>query len=523
MLPRMMHRPTMSEPAPGSPEESLAWAALRGQMSQLYRTLSADTRIPQTVVIVPSLSLDVRELSKVTGFYHYEERQLVNLMLLRQPRTKIIYVTSQPLDPVVVDYYLAMLPGVPRSHAKARLIMIDCNDRSLQPLTSKVLARPRLMERIRQEIDDPKLAHLVCFNSTNLEKTLAVRLGIPLHATDPELSHLGSKSGSRQLFREAGVDFPFGFEDLRTPDDIARGLAAIKRREPGARRAVVKLNEGFSGEGNALFHFGDLDPGQPESDLAKRIHDALPGLKFEAPQETWDGFSGKYAEMGGVVEAFVEGDHKTSPSVQCRVNAIGEAQVISTHDQVLGGPSGQVFLGATFPADDAYRLDIQGSGDRIARVMAEHGVIGRFGIDYVSVKDSSGRWKHMAIEVNLRKGGTTHPFLTLKFLTGGNYSISDGNFYSLQGKPKYYFATDTIQSDRYVGLRAEDLIDIAVYHGLHFHGPTERGVVFHLIGALSEFGKLGMVAIGDNLQQARFLYRQTLQVLDAETGPRRES
>jgi hypothetical protein len=506
--------------APGSPEESVLWEELRARMPQLYRTLSADTRIPQTVVVVPSLSLDVRELSKVTGFYHYEERQLVNLMLLRQPRTKLIYVTSQPLDPVVVDYYLAMLPGVPRSHALARLVMLDCNDRSLQALSAKILARPRLMERIRQEIDDPILAHLVCFNSTPLERTLAVRLGIPLHATDPALSHLGSKSGSRRMFREAGVEFPFGFEDLRTPEDIAQGLAAIKKVEPIARRAVVKLNEGFSGEGNALFPYEDLDPKLPEKELASIILDRLPRLRFEAPQETWPEFAGKYAEMGGVVEAFVEGQIKTSPSAQCRVNAIGEAQVISTHDQVLGGPSGQVFLGATFPAADDYRLEIQASGRQIAEVMARHGVIGRFGIDYVSVRESTGRWRHFAIEVNLRKGGTTHPFLTLKFLTGGTYSLADGNLYSLQGKPKYYFATDTIQSPRYVGLRAEDLIDISVYHGLHFHGPTERGVVFHLIGALSEFGKLGMVAIGDNLQQARFLYRQTLQVLDAETGAR---
>jgi hypothetical protein len=71
-----------------------------------------------------------------------------------------------------------------------------------------------------------------------------------------------------------------------------------------------------------------------------------------------------------------------------------------------------------------------------------------------------------------------------------------------------------------VGLRAEDLVDISVYHNLHFHAPSERGVVFHLIGALSEFGKIGVVAIGDNLQQAHFLYRQALQVLDQETGAR---
>jgi hypothetical protein len=35
------------------------------------------------VVIVPSLSMDPRELRRSPGVYHYEERMLVNLMLLR--------------------------------------------------------------------------------------------------------------------------------------------------------------------------------------------------------------------------------------------------------------------------------------------------------------------------------------------------------------------------------------------------------------------------------------------------------
>ncbi|MCB9679283.1 MAG: carboxylate-amine ligase [Alphaproteobacteria bacterium] len=509
----------MKYPAPGSPEELTAYAKLQAQVPELFHQLSKDTRIPQTVVIVPSLSMDPRELSKITGVYHYEERMLVNLMLLRQPRTRLIYVTSQQLDPTVVDYYLALLPGVPTSHARSRLVMLHCNDRSNQPLSKKILARPRLIDRIRREIRTPARAHMVCFNSTDLERSLSVRLGIPLNSVDPALNDLGTKSGCREVFRAAGVNLPFGFERVKSAHEIAECLAEIKRRDPAARRAVVKLNEGFSGEGNALFYYGDLDAGDGPETLVAKIEDRLPTLKFEAPQETWQGFLEKYEEMEGVVEAFVEGEKKESPSAQCRVNAVGEAQVISTHDQVLGGPSGQVFLGCTFPAHQDYRMEIQESGALVAEELARRGVIGRFGIDYVSVKQPDGTYEHHAIEVNLRKGGTTHPFLTLKFLTAGNYNMEDGLFYAPSGRPKYYFATDTLQEERYKGLRAEDLVDISVYHGLHFHGPSERGVVFHLIGALSEFGKLGVVSIGDNLQQARFLYKQTIQVLDEETGP----
>lgn len=508
-----------SWPQPGSPEELSAYAKLQTRVPELYHALSRDPRTPQTVVIVPSLSMDKRELAKISGVYHYEERMLVNLMLLRQPRTRLIYVTSQQLDPTVVDYYLALLPGVPTSHARSRLVMLHCNDRSNTPLSRKILDRPRLSERIRREVRVTERAHMVCFNSSSLERTLAVRLGLPLNSVDPSLNDLGTKSGCREVFRAAGVNLPFGFERLHTPDEIAEGLAEIKKHEPEARRAVVKLNEGFSGEGNALFYFDDIDPKASMATMKSQIIDKLPNLRFEAPKESWESFGEKYADMGGVVEAFVEGDKKESPSAQCRVNAIGEPQVISTHDQVLGGPSGQVFLGCTFPAADAYRMDIQRSGAKVAAELARRGVIGRFAVDYVSVLQPDGTYEHTAIEVNLRKGGTTHPFLTLKFLTAGQYNLEDGLFYAPSGRPKYYFATDTLQEDRYKGLRAEDLVDISVYHGLHFHGPSERGVVFHLIGALSEYGKLGVVAIGDNLQQAKFLYRQTLQVLDEETGP----
>lgn len=497
---------------PGSPEEIAAFHSLQAQLPALFTKVTSRRTQEQTVVVVPSLSLDPQELAKVTGVHHYEERMLYMLMLLRRPRTRVVFVTSQQLDPIVVDYFLHLLTGVPSSHARERLILLHCSDASKQPLSAKVLARPRLIERIRAAIPDPGLAHLVCFNSSDYERSLAVRLGIPLYANDPSLYHLGTKSGCRKVFREAGVTFPDGFEDLRDGDDIVEALATLRERTPAMRRAVVKLNDGFSGEGNALFYFDGAD-GLGGADLRSWVRERLPALRFEAPGETWERFHGKFREMQGVVEAFVEGQEKRSPSSQNRVNAHGGAMAISTHDQVLGGPSGQVFLGCTFPADDEYRLEVQEAGLRIAQALATKGVIGRFATDFVSVKED-GVWKHHAIEVNLRKGGTTHPFLTLRFLTDGSYNAEDGLFYSQTGRPKYYYASDSLQSDAYKGLGPADLVDLAVVNELHFHSSSERGVVFHLIGALSEFGKLGLVCIGDNWQQARFLYRKTKDTLD---------
>ena len=500
---------------PGSPDEIAAFHRIQARLPPLFDRVTGDRRQEQTVVVIPSLSLDPEELAKVTGVHHYEERMLYMLMLLRRPRTRLIYVTSQAIDPIVIDYFLHLLTGVPSSHARERLTLLHCSDASKIPLSAKVLARPRLMERIRAAIPDPAECHLVVFNSSPLERTLAVQLGIPLYASDPALYHLGTKSGCRKAFREAGVLFPDGYEDLRDGDDIAAALAALKQQHPEMRRAVVKLNDGFSGEGNALFYF-DGCTATSEADCRVWAAENLHNLKFEAPGEHWERYHKKFKEMQGVVEQFVEGKIKRSPSSQNRVNARGRAMPISTHDQVLGGPSGQVFLGCTFPAEEEYRLAIQEAGLRVAQALGDKGVIGRFATDFVSVKDS-GQWEHYAIEVNLRKGGTTHPFLTLRFLTDGSYDPDTGQFFSQNGHPKYYYASDSVQSDQYKGIGPADLVDIAVMNELHYHAATDRGVVFHLIGALSEFGKLGLVCIGDNRQQAEFLYRRTRSVLDAVT------
>jgi hypothetical protein len=189
--------------------------------------------------------------------------------------------------------------------------------------------------------------------------------------------------------------------------------------------------------------------------------------------------------------------------------------IISTHDQVLGGPSGQIFLGSTFPANAEYSRDIQEAGWRVAEVLKHRGALGRFAIDFISVKREE-RWEHAAIEINLRKGGTTHPYLMLRFLTDGTYDPENGLYCTPTGQPCYYYASDNLQSPAYKGLTPDDLVDISVDFGLHFDGAAQQGVVFHLIGALSEYGKLGTVCIGGNRQSAEKFYRDTVAVLDRE-------
>ena len=47
------------------------------------------------------------------------------LLLLRQPRARLVYVTSQAIHPDVIDYYLDLLPGVIAGHARKRLFLVS--------------------------------------------------------------------------------------------------------------------------------------------------------------------------------------------------------------------------------------------------------------------------------------------------------------------------------------------------------------------------------------------------------------
>lgn len=85
----------------------------------------------QDLVCIPSLSFDQEELKKITGCIHYEERQLFNLLLLKHPSTRIIYITSTPLDPTIINYYISLLPqNVSRDDIDKRLILLSTNDLS---------------------------------------------------------------------------------------------------------------------------------------------------------------------------------------------------------------------------------------------------------------------------------------------------------------------------------------------------------------------------------------------------------
>src|SRR5204862_2359415 len=94
---------------------------LQKNLVPLWKSIERFSQDPQTIVVVPSMSIDAINSGAV--MQAYEERFLFLLLLLRQPRARLIYVTSQTILPSIIDYYLVLLPGVFQSHTRHRIFL----------------------------------------------------------------------------------------------------------------------------------------------------------------------------------------------------------------------------------------------------------------------------------------------------------------------------------------------------------------------------------------------------------------
>ena len=162
---------------------------------------------------------------------------------------------------------------------------------------------------------------------------------------------------------------------------------------------MLKLDNGVSGLGNAIVDLAEAD-------------DPRRAIELEDDELTLDDYFAALADEGGILEERIEGESFRSPSVQLRLSPAGQVDIMSTHDQVLGGPHGQTYFGCHFPADPAYAERIAAEGLKVGRRLVREGAIGRAAVDFAAVRQN-GVWSPYALEINLRCGGTTHPLFAL--------------------------------------------------------------------------------------------------------------
>ena len=437
--------------------------------------------------MLPSATFPLSELRKIVGIQYYEERLLCMLLLLRRPGVRMVYVTSLPVDEVIVEYYLNFLPDP--AGARARLTMVTLDDPDPEALSAKLRRRSDVLDEVRAAAGPADQAYILPFNVTDHERAVSEGVGLPLYGPTPGAAALGSKTGSRQVAERAGVEILPGAEALRSVADVESAVARLARDE-GVGSVVVKLNNGFSGQGNALLDVSEL-----------RLPITETPTIFCASEESWPSFTAKIAAEGAVVEELVREAGVVSPSVQLRIAPSGGFEVISTHDQILGGPANQVYLGCRFPADPSYRLAIQERAERVATVLSAEGVIGSFGIDFLVLPDG----RVYLSEINLRMGGTTHPHWMARLATDGAYVHDTGELVA-DGAPRFYVASDNLKAPELVGRTPAEIIETVHRRGWTFDRDTRTGAMVHLLGALPAHGKMGTTCVATSPEEAAALF-----------------
>jgi hypothetical protein len=472
----------------------------------------------RSVVVLPSRSVD-RWHEPPAETRSYEERLLSFLFDLHDPALELTYVTSLPVARSTIDYYISLLPRRLRLSARKRLRLVSLGDGGARPLSEKLLEHPHVLEQIRRTLAGSKSAYLMPYNSTALERDIALALDIPLFGAGPDQAWVGTKSGSRALFAGARVPHPLGAEQIRTSHDAVDAICALRAAKPELAALIIKLDHAVSGEGNATVDLAGLPIPGARGERAL-IEQRLERLVPEVEGVSRAAYLRKLAAHGGVIEERITGPELRSPSVQLEITPAGAVTLLSTHDQILHGRSGQQFAGCRFPADPRYAPVISALAQRVAERLADMGVIGRLAIDFLVTRGNEDRWHPHALEVNLRMGGTTHPFQTLTRLTGGRYNAQTASFTTRLGHTRHYVATDHLEIQQFQALDQAGLLARATREDLRFDQDRGRGVVFHMLSSVEPLATVGVMAIADDPQRADDLYDRVHTAL-ARAGRKR--
>ena len=453
---------------------------------------------PHVLVALPSYSVGETLLS------HYgprvpalEHRYLVvHGMLQRITSCDLVFIGSQDPGEEIRDYYLSLVPPQQQADVQARFHTVEVQDGTHRSVAEKLLDQPRAMAEVQRLIAG-RPAFIEPWNVTEHEVDVALALQLPVNGAPPDVRPLAYKSAGRWLFREAGVPLPYGHEDVRTVDDVLAAVADIQQARPQCRAVVVKHDDSGAGDGNAVLSLdGD------SADVRARV-EALPEWYLHD------------LRAGGIVEERIIGEEFTSPSAQLDVLPGGGVRLLATHEQELGGDEGQVYLGCRFPADPAYSAELGRHATAVGEQLARHGALGRMSVDFAAARDAAGAWRVYALEVNLRKGGTTHPYAALRNYVRGAYDGGAGQWRTEDGQARAYQATDNFVSESWVGLAPATVIKALSERGLHFDHRTRTGVVLHMLSCLAIDGRFGLTAIGRDRDHAAKLSEATRAALEA--------
>lgn len=459
------------------------------------------------LLLVPSYSADSRTLASIEGLDSWAERHLIELRHLLHPKNRLVLITPTPISDACLDIVVQLMPSAPPHWWRGRLRCISLNDRSPRSLTDKLLERPRLLDHLALQLRPG--AVLASYSVSEQEMCLAEQLRLQLQGSPAHLAPLGSKAGSAEVFKSVGLPHPRSTELCLSLEELAHATEALADAYPDIEQMVVKLNCMAGGRGNAPLALALSSWRQGSANQRRRtLKQALEALAMPLPH-----WQEELRRHGAIAQELIRAPAGalSSPSVQLWIDTHGAVEIVSTHEQCLGGPHGQSFRGCRFPARQAYAQAVMAMAERLGRHLAERGCRGPVLLDLLAKREQS-HWRLWAIEINLRKGGTTHPFQLAATATGARFDRTSGQLLCPDGNAVFYEASDELHQPPWRGLLPEQLIDGLVQRGLYFNSASRRGCIPMRLGSLSEHGLLGVTSVGHSRRDAALLMQQLLDV-----------
>ncbi|MFE4968165.1 hypothetical protein [Streptomyces sp. NPDC056660] len=500
-------------------------------LDRLDATLRARTGL-RLRLVCPSQEFGAEEMSFGVGRWLSSSRGLwESLRVASEADLAMVMLQAPAIGADVEDYLLGitppsmtpsgLIPPSPASAAdrRARHALVELDDDGDRHLSEKVLDDVHLVRRMGRTVALARRAGhtvegLACFASSPRMAALAHALGTDLLEVDPRMLGWGYKSGSRQLFRAAGVShLPGSYVADHDVASLAVRLAALVRIH-GPGQWVVKLDHGFgSGHGNAFVAVDTDRPSAVERELRASLRPMGMGVRRTH-------FLQWLAAVGAVVERRAGGEPGTvimHPSALAHLrrepDGLASVELLGVHDQLVGTAGD--YLGCCYPARREYRAEVERQALKLFAALAARGVSGHVGVDFMAVSPSGRAATSLfATEINMRQTGSTHPNRTVRAVLPLAPGVP-GRLVGRDGHDVYFRATDSVLSPSSRGMSAAPLI--AALHRsprLRLDRDAGRGVVPHLWPTLGRFGKMGVTAIGRSAAECERLVTEFTELLD---------
>lgn len=396
------------------------WKNNMNQLMEEWRKPQSHTQ-KKVVIYIPSISASEFFRTNMSHIGAMQNAAISCLAQLADPRVDLIYITPVYFGPTEKAYIEKFLALMNISILPKRLTFIvpelsrDLPDTI--PVAQALWYSSSTLKKLRciNEFNN-KESVIIPGDLGWVEKRIANYLGIRMLSSEPIVAHeLTSKSQSKKIFIETGMNIPIGAHDIYNEEDLLVSLTRLMSSNLDISRWVIRLNADHNGEGTVYVDAHKLPiiqalkneqttlmntTADPEAwferhvqlNARKRILNSFQESNMSIMQicrrdlfPTWSVFLKFIKQVGVVIEAeppLMQGRLES----YCFVDPCGEAHV---------SPGGMVISehyqrqGVVYPQAVIHPNALQGATRALASKLYDtFGVIGYFTVSYTAFYDS---------------------------------------------------------------------------------------------------------------------------------------